>query len=154
MTQTLYVAGPMSGVPDFNRPAFCEATQALRHCGYPVINPADNTIARPNDEDAWQQYMRVSVGQIARVDGIAFLSGWPASRGAAFEIFLASQIGIAVKPIADWLDDANFPPLIDNPRPCQHCDTPLNKCEVIIGYRRYFCCEQCSLSFSAHAGAL
>lgn len=47
--------------------------------------------------------MRVSVGQIATVDGIAYLPGWPKSRGATFEIFLAAQIGVVVMPVADWL---------------------------------------------------
>ena len=36
----IYVAGPMSGLPAFNFPAFHEAAADLRACGFDVVNPA------------------------------------------------------------------------------------------------------------------
>lgn len=37
----LYIAGPMSGLPQFNFPAFHAAAIALRAAGYAIISPAE-----------------------------------------------------------------------------------------------------------------
>lgn len=39
--KTLYIAGPMSGIPQFNFPAFIAAAAALRALGYTIISPAE-----------------------------------------------------------------------------------------------------------------
>lgn len=101
--ETLYIAGPMTGLPEFNYPAFHAAESDLARKGYTVVSPARNTIGRPGEADMWEQYMRISVAQIAAADGIAYLSGWERSRGAAFEIFLATQLGLVVMPLTGWL---------------------------------------------------
>jgi hypothetical protein len=36
---TLYIAGPMTGIPDSNYPAFNQAEIELRAAGYDVLNP-------------------------------------------------------------------------------------------------------------------
>lgn len=41
MSKTLYIAGPMSGIPGFNFPAFIAAAAALRAAGYTIISPAE-----------------------------------------------------------------------------------------------------------------
>lgn len=38
----LYLAGPMTGLPDFNYPAFHAAAAAWRAAGWTVANPAEN----------------------------------------------------------------------------------------------------------------
>lgn len=106
MAETLYVAGPMTGLPEYNYPAFHRAAVDLRAKGYTVLNPAENIITGPDAADeskAWRLFMRISVKQIAEADGIAHLDGCSGSRGAAFELFLASQLGLLVMPVADWL---------------------------------------------------
>jgi len=37
---TIYIAGPMSGLPEFNYPAFFAAAEQLTAAGYDVLNPA------------------------------------------------------------------------------------------------------------------
>ena len=39
---TIYISGPMTGMPDENRPAFNEVAQALRAAGWDAFNPAEN----------------------------------------------------------------------------------------------------------------
>ena len=38
----VYIAGPMTGLPDFNYPAFNAAAAKLRALGLEVLNPAEN----------------------------------------------------------------------------------------------------------------
>lgn len=41
MSKSIYIAGPMSGYPEFNFPAFYAAEDRLRADGWTVFNPAD-----------------------------------------------------------------------------------------------------------------
>jgi hypothetical protein len=98
--ESLYIAGPMTGLPEFNYPAFNEAAAELRARNYAVENPAENP---PPVDGSWAGYMRMSVQQILSVDAIATLPGWDTSRGASLEVYLATQLGIPVRPVAEWL---------------------------------------------------
>lgn len=96
----LYIAGPMSSLPDNNYPAFHAAAAALRAAGHTVLNPAENP--RPADEanmtreQVWQYYMRLSVKQIADVDGVVMLHGWQRSDGATIEYDLAEDLQLYI----------------------------------------------------------
>ena len=46
---TIYIAGPMSGIKDWNFPAFFKAEAELEALGYKVINPAHNDGATVQD---------------------------------------------------------------------------------------------------------
>lgn len=93
MKKRLYVAGPMSGLPDFNFPAFHAAAAALRSRGFDVENPADNP-APPCG--TWLGYMRLAVRQLATCDEVVLLPGWQKSRGARAEFSLATDMGLPV----------------------------------------------------------
>lgn len=100
----LYVAGPMTGLPEYNYPAYHRAEQTLTAAGFVVLNPARN---QPVPRDAskgvtWSDYMRASLGQLAAADGVAVLDGWAASRGAALEVHIASQLGLLVDHVDVW----------------------------------------------------
>ena len=47
----LYVAGPMTGLPDHNYPAFAEAAARLRAVGYEVESPANSSDQETLDFD-------------------------------------------------------------------------------------------------------
>lgn len=91
----LYIAGPMSGLPDLNYPAFHAAAARLRALGFDVENPAENPEPHCG---SWLGYMRMAVRQLSHCDGVALLPGWKESKGARIEHQLATQLGLIVLP--------------------------------------------------------
>ncbi len=99
MTRTrLYIAGPMTGYPEFNYPAFIAAAVNLRAAGFKVENPADNPV-----QSSWRDYMRCSLRQVSWVDGVATLPGWELSRGAVLEVHIAHSLGLPTLTVDQWL---------------------------------------------------
>jgi hypothetical protein len=83
----------MTGLPDYNYPAFNAEADRLRALGYVVENPAEN----PLSADApWHLCMRDAIRQMLTCDAVAFLPGWRQSRGANVEIELAGHLGMEV----------------------------------------------------------
>ena len=81
----------MTGMPEFNYPAFNQEAARLRGMGYIVENPAENPA-----QDSWQAYMRVAIAQLVRCDEIAMLRGWSKSEGARIERDIAQKLGMVV----------------------------------------------------------
>lgn len=94
----LYIAGPMSGLPSFNYPAFYVAEGHLTASGYGVLNPARN-----DKQESWEGYMRAAIAQVIQADGVAFLPGSETSRGAQLELTIAKALGIEAKPVHEWV---------------------------------------------------
>lgn len=103
----LYIAGPMSGLPDFNYPAFFKAAQDLGAAGFDPINPARVREGLPQMGAGWIDYMRASLRDIADCDGIATLPGWRDSRGARIEVDLVTALGLPVESVESWLMDGD-----------------------------------------------
>lgn len=93
----LYVAGPMTGLPDHNYPAFFAAEASLREAGYEVLNPARN----PGPE--WVDYMRQGLRDVLVSDGLALLPGWLTSKGARLEVRVALDLDLPCQPLGEWL---------------------------------------------------
>lgn len=83
----IYVAGKMSGLPDYNRPAFMKAEKALKSNGHIVINPAYHP-----DGLTHEQYMHICLPCIDVCDAIYLLDGWEDSRGAYREYLHAMEL--------------------------------------------------------------
>ncbi len=93
----VYLAGPMSSLPDFNYPAFHRAAALLRRQLFTVINPAEN----PRESGTWVEYMRDSLVMLSRADAVATLEGWWNSKGAILEVHVARQLGMPVVAVQD-----------------------------------------------------
>jgi nucleoside 2-deoxyribosyltransferase len=100
---TIYVAGPMTGIPEHNYPAFDQAETDLRAAGYDVLNPVaseqHNTTGQPQ---TWRWYMRHSIPMVAAADGIALLPGWENSSGAQLEVHIAEALDLPTKALDAW----------------------------------------------------
>lgn len=94
---TIYLAGPMSGLPDLNYPAFHAAAAKLRADGHTVLNPAENPEPTPRgDTVTWADWMRLALAQLIQADTVVLLPGWWVSRGAVVEYKLARDLGLAI----------------------------------------------------------
>lgn len=85
----VYIAGPMTGYEDFNRPAFAEAAARLRSLGHVVVSPGELDEAGHTPGDwPWKAYMRRDIVELMGCDTIALLPGWAQSKGARLETTL------------------------------------------------------------------
>lgn len=100
MSLLLYVAGPMSGIADWNVPSFEEAQGRLRDAGFDISSPLDNMEAGGYD---WHACLRIGLQHMLVCDGVATLDGWQWSRGATLEVFVACQVAIPVESVGRWL---------------------------------------------------
>lgn len=101
MTPIIYIAGPMSGLPDSNYPAFFRAEEDLRAAGYSrILNPARSVCP---DDSEWDAYMRAALVMVAQANALALLPGHQNSRGARLERHVAKELGMLVAPLEHWL---------------------------------------------------
>lgn len=92
----VYLAGPMTGIPEHNYPAFLAAEEVLVKAGFEVVNPA-----RLNgDETDWHKCLRVDVKAMLDCEGLVLLPGWARSRGASFEYDIARTLEMVILPYA------------------------------------------------------
>lgn len=89
----IYVAGPMTGIEDFNFPAFNQASEMLRAKGYIVENPAEHGII---DGAEWADYMAYDLTRIGLCGSVYLLPGWEQSKGAQLEVLIATRLGMEI----------------------------------------------------------
>lgn len=77
----VFIAGPMTGVPDMNRKAFNEVAEDLREAGYTVLNPA----VLPDGLYHHDDYLSITRAMLNASDMIYTLPGWEGSKGAKAE---------------------------------------------------------------------
>ena len=92
----IYISGSMTGLPNYNYPAFESAEFDLQN-QYPaieVVNPArffdgDTSLPRAT-------YLRKDVEELLTCDAIYMLKGWETSKGARLEHLIASELGLHI----------------------------------------------------------
>ena len=86
----VYIAGPITGMPNLNNEAFAEAAATLRAKGYEAINPQE--LHEGATDHTWEGYMCRDIPHLCKADIVAKLHGWEASNGAFLEVTLANQL--------------------------------------------------------------
>lgn len=102
MKTITYICGPMSGLPDFNYPAFNSAAKQLRDRGHTVFNPAENGLA---SSAPWTSHMRADIRMLMGCDRVVTLPGYRGSKGATLEVHIARALGMDVVSLAQVLGD-------------------------------------------------
>lgn len=105
----VYIAGPMSGLPQHNFPAFDAAAADLRSRGFEVISPAelddpedrvkalaspDGSLGNDRFDKTWGDFLARDVKLLAddNIEAIFVLPGWMDSRGARLETFVGNAL--------------------------------------------------------------
>ncbi len=103
----LYIAGPMTGLPDFNFPAFNAAEAERQAAGYETRNPARHGAGEVGLE--WADYLRRDIPDLLDCDGVALLNGWQKSRGARLEVHIATALDMPLAGLNEWLQKDGTP---------------------------------------------
>lgn len=108
----IYLAGRMSGMPDYNFPVFAKYAQKLRDQGHFVFSPAEadledyGTVEKVREADdalkhkpnaLWCERLEIDFRWILMTaDAIALIPGWEESKGANAELALARAMELEV----------------------------------------------------------
>lgn len=86
--EVIYIAGKMSGLPDFGLEKFRKAVEMLRASGYVVLSPTMLPTGMPKD-----RYMPICLSLIDAADMVYALNNCDTSPGAAVELSYAAYQG-------------------------------------------------------------
>lgn len=89
----IYIAGPMTGIENYNFPEFNKAAEKFIALGYIVENPADHGVV---DGAEWQDYLSYDISRLGLCGVIYMLDGWKKSKGANLEFYIANTIGMKI----------------------------------------------------------
>ena len=103
-----YLAGKMSGIPQYNFPLFDYVAAKLRTAGWEIVTPSElddpetraKSMASPDGltptGHTWGEYLSRDMKVIADsgLEAICLLPGWPSSRGAKLEAFVSMLLGL------------------------------------------------------------
>lgn len=90
-----YLAGPMSGYPEFNVPAFREVAARLRASGWEIVSPVEIDHGLNGSQDGPpQHYLKTDIRALLDCEAIILLRGWEQSVGARCEVAIAITLGL------------------------------------------------------------
>lgn len=100
-----YLAGPMTGLPNFNEPSFHKGADLLRLAGWFVYNPVENDAEAGivlEGQEGLEDFdlaeaMKRDLVQVLDSDALFVLPGWEYSTGAEIETWVATRRGINKK---------------------------------------------------------
>lgn len=96
--QPIYLAGPMTGLSEYNYPAFTAEAQRLRDAGYTVLSPHEIDDHEPGSKP-YEWYIEQGLAKLGQCDVVALLPGWEDSRGVAIELEWARKHGLSIVPV-------------------------------------------------------
>lgn len=89
----IYIAGPMTGIEEYNHPAFNQKADDLIQEGHTVLNP---TVFPDGLEH--HEYIHMCLAMIDVSDAVYFLPDWRGSKGAQLEYLHALKTGKVLLP--------------------------------------------------------
>ena len=92
MIDSVYISGPITGMPDLNRASFSVAEAVIAYRGFIPINPHRIVCT----DCTWSGYMRADIAELVKCDYIYVLHGWWHSRGAIVELIVAKACGLKI----------------------------------------------------------
>lgn len=105
--RTIYISGPITGIPGKNHELFKSVATQLRNAGNRVYNPREFTWDEPvfPKRRAFAEYCAFICNEATT---IVMLPGWQKSKGATTEHGLAENCSLEIIEWADWQDFFKF----------------------------------------------
>lgn len=94
-TQTVYLSGPMTGLPDYNREAFNLRAEAFRAAGYTVKNPAEISVTHGTDK-SYGFYFKRALRLMLESDVVYVFGDTSNSAGVQMELKVAEMAGMPI----------------------------------------------------------
>ena len=94
-TQTVYLSGPMTGLPDYNREAFNLRAEAFRAAGYTVKNPADISVTH-GTEKSYGFYFKRALRLMLECDVVYVFGDITQSAGVELELQAARMADMQI----------------------------------------------------------
>jgi len=95
MSLKVYIAGPMTGLKNYNREAFEAREKIIRAHGADVFNPATSKMSARCEagEVSYEEILRYDISELLKCNAIFMLDGWEDSKGAKLEHDIAEALG-------------------------------------------------------------
>lgn len=90
---SVYISGPMSGLPNLNFDEFNKATEKFRSEGWNVVNPAE---VNPDLNADWIECIIADIVAMKDCTHIYMLDNWQSSYGAVIEKTVAEKLKMQV----------------------------------------------------------
>lgn len=94
--KTIYLSGPITGLPQNNYKEFALAQERIEALGYKVLNPHEFFEGKNTRDWEHQDFMRVCIAEMMKADLVVTLPGWEKSLGATIEVQIARLMYIEV----------------------------------------------------------
>lgn len=91
----VYISGPMSNLPDYNRPAFHLMERIIKQTGCRVLSPARYP-DKATELMSYQDHMRRDIKMVCESNIMIVMNGWEVSKGVEVELAVAKSIGISI----------------------------------------------------------
>lgn len=103
MSEKIYLAGPMSGIPHYNKPEFIKWEAKLKTTGAEVFNPINSPASRLvqsgilTGQQAYRRCLAMDLKYICEeATSIFLMRGWEKSPGAQAEQATAVALGLNI----------------------------------------------------------
>lgn len=90
----IYLAGEMTGLPDYNYPRFRALAAQWRAWDWGVLDPSEHFGGRQDLPRS--VYLKKAVETLLKVEAIAMIPGWKNSPGAKLELAIAVELGLEI----------------------------------------------------------
>lgn len=90
----IYVAGPVTGIAEWNAPAFAAETARLRALGHEVVSPLE--INHGREQEGWHACMRRDIVRLVSCEAVQLLPGYENSKGVAVELGIARGLDMRI----------------------------------------------------------
>ena len=91
MKRIIYIAGPMTGYKNYNKPAFNQAAAKLEEIGWTVLNPASLPLGLTQGG-----YMDICFAMLRSATAIYMLEEYQESKGALAELAYAEKLELEI----------------------------------------------------------